>query len=208
MASISTVKNGDGKGLRRGILFAAADGERRHIRLGRTARSRRPGRSRRRVEIWRRRPGPTPPDAEMFLRAADSNSVLYDKLAAVGLVARGKRRPKRKAPCWVTFAGGTLRDGSVRPDTKVVWRHVQSNLLESSAVQEPAIDHRIGRRRLQAILACARLGDGDRSEAAASLPDDFQGGGAEQSISRRIRLPTCRPPQRSSRTSFSLLRGK
>ena len=57
--------------------------------------------------------------------------MLYDKLAAVGLVPPREPKPETEPVVLGAFCKQYI-DGrqDVRPDTKVVWRHVQSNLLD------------------------------------------------------------------------------
>ena len=96
------------------------------------------------------------PDAETSAWVGGLDSVLYDKLAAVGLVSPREATPEAEAVTLGAFLKQYI-DGrqDVRPDTKVVWRHVQQNLLDFfGASKDAAIHHRIRRRRLQAISVC------------------------------------------------------
>ena len=116
MASIST----DKKGLRR-ILFIGPDGKRHPIRLGRvpikTART-----IKAHVEnLAAAALGKHTPDPETSAWLGALDSVLYDKLAAVGLVSPREAKPEAAAATLGEFCKQYIKGRQdVRPDTKVV----------------------------------------------------------------------------------------
>jgi hypothetical protein len=71
------------------------------------------------------------PDPETSAWVGALDSVLYDKLAAVGLVLPREATPEAEAVTLGAFCKRYI-DGrqDVRPDTKAVWRHVKNNLLD------------------------------------------------------------------------------
>jgi integrase len=123
MASISKEANG-----RRTIQYVGSDGKRRSIRLGKvnqkTAET-----IRTKVEYLAAAVNHgTPLDEETARWVTERDSVMYDKLAAVGLV-------KQRQPAPLLTVSGFLteyvsRRVDVKPATREVWRQVEKNLLE------------------------------------------------------------------------------
>jgi len=125
MASIST----DKKGLRR-ILFVGADGKRHPIRLGRvpikTART-----IKTHVEALAAAAlGGHAPDPETSAWVGSRDSVLYDKLAAVGLVSPREPKPEAQATALGDFLDQYIAGRTdVKPRTRINLDQARRNLL-------------------------------------------------------------------------------
>ena len=133
MASIST----DSKGLRR-ILFTDADGQRRQIHLGRlpikTART-----IKGHVEnMVAAALGNHTPDRETSAWVGGLDSVLYDKLAAVGLVSPRETRPETEAIPWTKSLTSTLRGvATLSPAPEPIWKTCGGSLSSFSGPSDP-----------------------------------------------------------------------
>ena len=133
MASIST----DKKGLRR-ILFVGADGQRRPIRLGRvpikTART-----IKTHVEaLVAAALAGNSPDPETSAWVGSRDSVMYDKLAAVGLVLPRVPKPQADAATLGGFLDQYLAGRTdIKPSTRCNLEQVRRNLLEFFGADRP-----------------------------------------------------------------------
>ena len=133
MANIST----DSKGLRR-ILFTGADGQRRQIRLGRV-----PIKTARTIKghvenLVAAALGRHTPDRETSEWVGGLDSVLYDKLAAVGLVCHGKHGPKPKRLPWTNSLTSTLRGvATLSPAPEPIWKTCGGSLSSFSGPSDP-----------------------------------------------------------------------
>ena len=73
------------------------------------------------------------PDPETSAWVGSRDSVMYDKLAAVGLVSPRESTPEAEAVTLGEFCKRYIEGRQdVRPDTKVVWRHVRRIFWTSS----------------------------------------------------------------------------
>jgi len=133
MASISTDRNGN-----RRILFIGPDGKRKALRLGKV-----PMKTARNVkakveELAAAALGGHAPDAETSAWVGSRHRVLYDKLAAVGLVpARG---PNPEAEAWTL--GAFLKQyidarTDIKPRTRINLEQAKRNLLRFFGADKP-----------------------------------------------------------------------
>ena len=125
MASISTDKNG----LRR-ILFVGADGQRRPIRLGRV-----PIKVARTIkahveQLVAAALAGTSPDPETSAWVGSRDSVMYDKLAAVGLVSQRQRTVETEATTLGEFLDTYItKRTDVKGSTATVYGHTRRCLI-------------------------------------------------------------------------------
>ncbi len=122
MASISTEKNGS-----RRIQFTNVDGRRKTIRLGsiplKTAET-----IKTRIEyLVIAKETVTAIDLDTAKWVSSIGDDLAGKLAAAELIQKREITTKKLGPFLQEYINGRQ---DVKPDTKVVWRHVQNNLLE------------------------------------------------------------------------------
>ena len=157
MASITT----DKKGLRR-ILFVGADGQRRPIRLGRvpikTART-----IKTHVEALAAAAlGKHAPDPETSAWVGELESVLYDKLAAVGLVPPREPRPGdagRNVTLGVWLDQYLNGRTDIKSSTRTNLEQVRRNLLEFFGADRPLRHHRPGDADEFRVWLLGRLAD-------------------------------------------------
>ena len=128
MASISTDSGG-----KRRILFVAPDGSRKPIRLGKVPMKTATSVKIRVETLLAAQLGNHAIDGDTATWLGNLDSKLYDKLAAVGLVAR--REPKAVATVGSFLVEYVARRVDVKSATKEVWGQVTRNLLECYGAQ-------------------------------------------------------------------------
>ncbi len=122
MASI-----GKDPGRLRRILFVAPDGKRKTIRLGKATQRTAEGVTVKVEALVSAQFSGQSPDDETSRWVAGLDSMMADKLTAVGLIAKQASTSKTIGDFLPEYIDGRQ---DVKPDTKVVWRHVHNDLLD------------------------------------------------------------------------------